>query len=366
MRVVIVGTGIVGLAIAEELSRQGIAVELFEQGQEAGRQASWAAAGILSPYTEVKEPGPFFDLLLTAYQFFPETVIRLESLTGISLKYRASGLLGLAFSDEDERELMAQMAWHERMGLRVERLDSSRLTSVEPAVDGPVRLCLWWPQAAHIDNRKLVEAYLQLIQKQGAAVHLNSSVRKFVIERGKVIGVETAQGITTADWIVDAMGSWENSLLPFSVPVTPVKGQILQLRTNQELVHAVVKSPRGYLVQRDQEKLIAGTTLERAGFDTQVTEEARTGILANAQQICSQVASLLVEATWAGLRPGTPDGLPILGTTPLGQLILATGHYRNGILLAPLTGRLMTELILRGKCSIDLEPFQISRFLSAG
>ncbi len=143
----------------------------------------------------------------------------------------------------------------------------------------------------------------------------------------------------------------------------PVKGQILQFRSKAPLVHRVVKSPRAYLVQRTPEQLIVGTTVERVGFDKNVTLEGRASILEGVKEISSSINSSDFETAWAGLRPGTPDGVPILGPTPLKNFLCATGHYRNGILLGPLTGRIIAERILHGRSSIDFSPFGLQRFL---
>lgn len=364
LKVLIIGAGVVGLAVAEELIRRGISVEMLERNSEVGEEASWAAAGILSPQGEAEGPGPFLDLLLAGYPMMVEAVTRLQALTQMDLRFRASGMLALAFSESDEAELDRQLHWQEKAGLTLERLRPSEVRRLEPAVDGPVRCGVFWPQTAQIDNTQLVKAYARVVEAQGGVIRTGTPVKRFLVEGDEVVGVETSQGKSKADWVVDCAGSWAgfDEALSFSIPTQPVKGQMLQFRTTTAMVHRVVKSPRAYLVQRTPERLIAGTTVERVGFDKAVTETGRRSIFEGACEMASGVRNLSLETAWAGLRPGTPDRLPILGPTPLKRLLLATGHYRNGILLAPLTGRLLGSFITTGKSPIDLSPFHVSRF----
>lgn len=366
MRVVVVGAGIIGLAIAEELTRQGLSVELLEKSGEPGSEASSAAAGILSPQGEAKGPGPWLELLLTGYSLFPEAVARLESATGIDLKFRASGMLAVGFTEEDEREFNQEFTWQEKTGLRLERVSGSQVKELEPAVDGPVRCALWWPQTAQLDNVNLVQAYRRAVEKQGGSIRANRTVKRFRMEGDRVTGVETDQGPVKADWMVNCAGSWAgfDSSLPMAVPTLPAKGQMLEFRTEAPMVDRVVKSPRAYLVQRSPDRLIVGTTVERVGYDKAVTEEGRRSIRAGAGEITSRLNGFKEASSWAGLRPDTPDHLPILGPTPWKGLLMATGHFRNGILLAPLTGRLIAEWITTGRCSIDWAPFSLMRFMA--
>ncbi len=366
MKVVIVGAGLIGLAVADELSRRGAQVILLERNAAVGSEASSAAAGILSPQGEAKGPGPLLDLFLAGYQLIPEAVARLEALTGIDLRFRAGGMLAVALTQEDEQELEGQCAWQRKAGLRLERLSAAQVRSMEPAIDGPVRWGIGWPQTAQIDNVRMVEAYHRIVRSQGVDIETGALVLRFLIESDRVVGVETSQGDIRADWTVDCAGSWAgfDPAFPVPIPTFPVKGQILRFRTEEALFQRVVRSPRAYFVQRAADELIVGTTVEQVGFNKEVTDEGRRMILQGGEEIASRLASLPLEAAWAGLRPGTPDGLPVLGPTPLKQFLLAAGHFRSGILLAPLTGRLVAEWILKGSCSIDLSTFSISRFLA--
>ena len=366
MRVLIVGGGIIGLSIAEELTRRDVEVQIFERNPKTGAEASSAAAGILSPQGEAKGPGPLLDLLQAGYQMIPEAVARLESLTGMDLKFKAGGMLALALSDADEEELERAYSWQTKAGLQLDRVSGSEVKKLEPAVDGPVRWGIWWPQTSQIDNTRLVEAYRQAVERQGGKVQTGTPVTRFLTEADRVTGVETSKGKVFGDWVVNCAGSWSGFDASFSLPVptVPVKGQMLQFRTERPWFQRIVRSTRVYFVQRSAKEIVVGTTVEQVGFDKEVTEEGRRSIQAGAKEMVSRIASVVPEKSWAGLRPGTPDELPILGPTPFKNFLLATGHYRNGILLAPLTGRLIADWITRGGCSTDLSAFSVARFLA--
>lgn len=365
VRAVVVGAGVIGLAVSDELTRRGVQVELLEKAPEVGSEASWAAAGILSPQGEAKGPGPFLDLLLAGYQLVPEMVVRLQGATSIDLKHRASGMLALALSEADERELDQELRWQQEAGLRFERVAGTQVKKLEPAIDGPVRSAVWWPQTAQLDTPALCQAYRQVVESQGGTIRTRTPVTRFLIEEDRVVGVETPTGAFKADWVVNCAGSWAgfDTSFPWSIPTLPVKGQLLQFHTPSPLVQRVVKSARAYLVQRSDQQLVVGTTVERVGYDKTVTQQGRQSIVEGASAMTTRLASFKMEKAWAGLRPGTPDHLPILGPTPLKQFLLATGHYRNGILLAPLTGRLIADWMTKGSCSMDLSPFSVTRFL---
>ena len=364
MKVVVIGAGMVGLAAADELSRRGIAVELFERNGQVGAEASGAAAGILSPQAEAGGPGPFLDLLLEGRRLIPETVERLQRLSGLSLDFRADGMFGLAFTAEDEADLQRQMQWQKQYGIAVDWADPAQVRRDEPAVDGPVRSAVFWRDNGQLDPVQMAQAYRAVIERSGVAIHLSCPVVRLLIDGGRVHGVETFSGRTEADAVVDCAGSWAEleKVLPFPVPVTPVRGQMLEFSVPGPVFRRILHSPRAYLIQRADGKLVAGTTLERAGFDRSVTEEGRRSIRAGIEEICSQASSWKLERAWAGLRPDTPDHLPILGETPLSGFWMAAGHYRNGILLAPLTGRLIADWITGKAVPQGIGVFGLRRF----
>lgn len=364
--VVVVGGGIIGLAVAEELVRRGVGVTVLERNPQAGAEASGAAAGILTPQGDVPGPGPLLDLLVEAYTLVPEAVRRVESASGVETGYRESGLLSVALSEPDEEELARQAGWQEEAGIRVQRVEPDEIRRIEPAVDGAVRRGVWCEQGCQVDPPRLTEAYRVASEKQGARILLQTEVRRFVTERNRVLGVEAATGERFyADWTVNCSGCWAglDPGLPVPIPGRASRGQMLQFQTAKPLVQRMVKSPRAYLVQRSPERLIAGSTVEYVGFDKRVTEPGCSAIRDGAQALSSRVQGLPLETAWAGLRPDTPDHLPIVGPTPLDQFLVAAGHFRNGILLAPWTGRMIADWICGSRHPRSLAPFSLFRFL---
>lgn len=366
-RVAVVGGGIVGLAVAAELARRGAEVELLERNAQPGREASWAAAGILTPQGEAPGPGPFLDLLRASYRMVPEAVSAIREETGFEVGAEKTGMFSAVFTPEDELELRAEAGWQEKAGLPLERVTAEALRREEPAVDGPVREACWYPETMQVDVRRFVEGYAGLARARGARVRTGVEVKRFLIQGGRAAGVETSAGAVLADCVVDCAGSWAgfDAELPFPVPVVPARGQILRLAAGGPLTRRVLHSPRGYLVQRSATELIAGTTVEYAGFDSRVTEEGERGIREAARQISSRTWAFPVADRWAGLRPDTPDHLPVLGRTPVEGLLLAAGHFRNGVILAPVTGRVIADLALKGESPFDLSAFSVMRFSSA-
>ncbi len=366
MRVIVVGGGLVGLACGEELARAGAEVELLERNPAVGLEASGAAAGILCPLSDVTRPGPMLDLLLAGYRVLPEAVARLEAGFAGGIGFQVPGMISMALTDEDERLLEGYWAWQSGAGLPVERLSAEQIQRLAPAVDGPVRGGLLWPQASQVDPVRMVRAYERAFLKQGGRIRTSVQATRIQLKGSRVTGVETSAGSIAADCVVNCAGPWAafDADLAFPIPAVPVRGQIVQYRTRGALVQPVVESPRAYLVQRSPECLIAGSTLEYAGFDKQVTERGIRSIQEGVREFCSATGSLSVERCWAGLRPDTPDHLPILGPTPIPGLYMATGHFRSGVLLAPLTGRLAGDWVLGRESGVDLRPFRISRFMA--
>ena len=365
MKALVIGGGIIGLSLADELARRGIPVTLLERSSGPGREASGAAAGILAPQSEAQGPGPFLDLLLAGAQMIPEAVARLEALTGMDLEHRASGMLTVSFSDAEQEKLETACRWQEAAGLTLQPVEASEIRKMEPAVNDQVRGGIYWAQSAQLDPRKFVAAYEQAARAAGVEIRFGAEVKRVLVNGRRAVGVETSSGRMESDWVIQCGGPWVSKEigLPFSVPVLPARGQMLQFATRGPLFNRVVKSSRAYVVQRNEETLIAGTTLEYVGFDSQVTEEGGRAILEGVREISASAGSLKAQSSWAGLRPDTPDHLPILGPTPLEGFLVAAGHFRNGILLAPLTGRLMADCILGVRSSTDLAPFRLSRFM---
>lgn len=364
MKAIVVGGGIVGLAVAEALVRRGVKVELLERNAEVGMEASGVAAGILSPLAEAEGPGPFLNLLLSGHRLISEEVERLAHLTGVDLQYRVAGMMAIALTESEEEGLRRKLAWQQAAGWMPEAMEPQQIRREEPAIDGPVRFGIWWPDTSQINALRFVQAYQKAFELEGGRIRTGTAVRRFWVEKDRVLGVETANEKIEAQAVVNCAGPWAgfDSSCPVKIPALPVKGQILLLSSPGEVVRHIVKSAKTYLVQRDSNQLFVGTTVEQAGFDKRVTSEGVRSIRDQVGELASGTSPLRQAAAWAGLRPGTPDLKPILGPTPLKGLWMATGHFRNGILLAPLTGQILADAILGEPPAVDLESFRLDRF----
>jgi glycine oxidase len=363
--VLVIGGGVIGTAVARRLARSGAAVTVIERGTP-GAEASWAAAGMLSPLAEAARPGHFLDLLLDARRRFPAYCAELHEQTGIDVGYRSEGTLMLALRDEDEEELEERYRWQRAAGLEVERLSAADVRDLEPAVTCAVRWALRFPGDHQVENRSLVRALWAGAVQSGVAFRLGAEATR-LIRRGTVAaGVELSDGERLhASAVVLAGGSWAGRLenLPRRVPVEPVHGQLLALEALPPPLRHVVDSPRCYLVPRADGRLLVGATVERRGYRKLVTPAGIMQLLRGALEIAPGLEDLPLAETWSGLRPGTPDDLPILGADPdVSNVVYATGHFRNGILLAPITGEIIGEVVRTGTSPIDLHPYRPDRF----
>jgi glycine oxidase len=363
--VLILGGGIIGASLAEELARRGRRVLVVERGR-MGAEASSAAAGILAAQMDIPEPGPFFELCQVARRMYPRWIERLERRTGIAVGYHVDGILYLAMSGREEEAMERRRRWQLRRGLRVERWSPRDVRRREPAVDGPVRRGFHFPAEAQVDNMRLMQALAAACRKAGVEIREETSARRLLLRGRAVRGVETDQGVLEAPVVVNCLGSWAgmDGAFPVRLPVEPARGQMLAFRGPPRLVRRAIMSERAYVVQRRDGQLLVGSTVERAGFDKSLTLEGMRGILCGLRRMSSALSRCAFLDAWAGLRPMTSDALPILGATAVEGLYVAAGHFRHGILLAPITAKLLAELILRGRSSFDLTPFRIDRFNS--
>ncbi len=363
MNVVVVGGGIMGCGIALRLRQAGARVTVLERSSP-GAEASSAAGGILAPQQESEGPGPFLELGLRSRGMYADFAAELLALTGVNVNYLPSGLLHLAFDEAEARRLEATVGWQRALGLRAELLATAEVRSLEPQLSPHLVAAARFQDDHQVDNRLLTRALTMAAAKVGVTFR-TGYVRGVVEEQGRAVGVDLDGDTLRADAVVIAAGSWSGLVQGIAVDprvVRPARGQMVQLQTRLPLFSHVVFSDKGYVIPRADGRILAGSTLEFAGFEKNVTAEGLHRILALAMQICPALASAPVQETWAGLRPYTEDHLPILGAGPLPGLFLATGHFRNGILLAPITARLMAQVVLGESPSVDLTPFRFDRF----
>jgi glycine oxidase len=372
--IVIIGGGVIGLSIARSLALRGAADITLVERSQLGSEASSAAAGMLAPQAEADTDDEFFQLLCRSREQYDLFAASLLDETGIDIELDQKGTLYLAFTEHDEEEIRRRYKWQREAQLPVEQLSSSEAQLLEPAINPTVRSALRFPRDIQVENRRLVAALAQAANNLGVKLLTETEVESVEIRRNRVIGVRTSRGSIGCSRVIMAAGCWTSKLnLEGSdredhrkpVPlIEPVRGQMICLSTKPQLTAHVIYSPRGYLVPRKDGRLLAGSTTETAGYAKHVTAGGVSTILRNAEEILPAVSSLPLVDSWAGLRPRASDGLPLMGPCDeIDGLIYATGHYRNGILLAPVTGELIADAILENPDSSgSLRSFSPNRF----
>jgi len=366
---VVIGAGVIGCAIAWRLGQAGMRVVVVERGRVGG-EASHAAAGMLAPLAEAEGEDEFFNLTVASLTTYADFARELKASSGVDVEYRDEGTLYPALTDEDEEELDRRWRRLREAGLNVKRLNTGCALNLEPLLNQTLRFALKFPGDHQVDNRRLMTALHGAARNSGVEFMTHTEARELLTEnvagRRRIGGVATARGEIRADTVVIAAGSWSSLLRCDGAQrfeVEPVRGQMAAIEMPAPAARHVIYSRRGYLVPRLSGYLIAGSTTERAGYDKRVTAGGIASIIKSAIEIMPCVAGQAVVETWAGLRPRAPDDLPVLGADPRVEgLIYATGHYRNGILLAPITARAIGELIVKGESSVNLAPFSVARF----
>ncbi len=270
--VIILGGGIIGCALAEELARRGQRVTVIERGA-IGAEASSAAAGILSAQMDLSEPGPFFELCQAARTMYPRWIEHLERRSGVSVGYAVDGILYLAMNGHEEHAMERRARWQRKLRLRVDRWSPKEVRRYEPSIDGRIKRGFHFPTEAQVDNVRLMQALDAACRKAGVELHEQTSVRQLLF-RGQVIrGVETDHGEIVAPVVVNCLGSWASmgGKFPIKLPVDPARGQMLAFRGPKRLFRHAVMSERAYVVQRRDGRLLVGSTVELAGFEKVLT-----------------------------------------------------------------------------------------------
>jgi glycine oxidase len=364
--VAIAGAGLIGGSIALELARAGLSVGLFDR-QEPGKEASWAGAGILSPAPESAAMIPLVPLAKASMAIYPEFVRMVEELSGQSAGYRPKGTLQALFSRDAREELSTIIALHHGLGLKAEPLSAADARELEPSLSEELEAAVLRKDEASVDNRSLTQAVLEAAQRSGVQFFTASGVESIWREGSRCVGINLKNEKVEAHWTVIAAGCFSANIEGAAAyaPVRPAKGQMVALRSNDLKIERVLWSEKIYLVPRNDGRILAGATVEYTGFEKGLTAGGLEKILAGAIELTPDLANARVEETWAGLRPDSPDHLPILGPTDMDGLLIATGHFRSGILLTPITARLVREWVTQQRVSVDWERFSPMRFQSA-
>ena len=368
--VAVVGGGMIGLACAWRLAQRGASVTVFDPAPGSG--ASHAAAGMLAPVTEVHHgEEPLLALNLASARLWPEFASELVEAAGIDIGYRTEGTLAVALDDDDLRSLEELRRFQESLSLPVTRLTSRECRTREPSLSPRVRGGVLAEGDHQVDSRLTVQALLAAVERSGVTL-VREPVTALSVTGHAVTGVHTTSGLHACGTVVVAAGSWSADIAGISPavvpPVRPVKGQILRLRFDpaaaplRGTIRGLAAGRSVYLVPRAHGELVVGATVEEVGFDTTVTARAVHDLLQAAIDLVPAVGELeLVEAT-ARVRPGTPDNAPLLGPTGLDGLVLATGHHRNGVLLAPVTAEVITSVVTTGTVPPVADRFDPGRF----
>jgi glycine oxidase len=366
--VVIAGGGIIGGAIAFELARHKLRVLVVDR-QSPGQEASWAAAGMLSPAPDGVDAIPLVPLASASLKIYPEFVAAVDSASGMSVGFRPYGAIEILFGGEAENKLAAMIAEHHKLGLDTEILHVEDAAVLEPHINREIRGAAILRSEAAVDNRAFTSAILRAAELSGVEFRANSSVEKLIVDgEGKCTGVIVEGEQISAKHVVIAAGFASSTIEGIAqyAPTIPMRGQMVALQSAQVDLHRVIRSEHGYIVPRGNGRCVTGSTIENVGVEKRVTPQGISKILNAAVEMIPALKDAAIVETWCGLRPDTPDHLPSLGPTDIEGLLIATGHFRNGILLAPITAKLIAEWITTRRTNVNWEAFSPMRFAKSG
>ncbi len=365
--VAVIGGGIIGCATAYELAKRGCRVTLLERGAPGG-EASSAAAGLLAPLGDAPEPGPFHRLALESWRLYPGVAAELRDLTGVDVEHMTAGTLYPLGHARELDEARARCGWPLAREFGVEVVEGSELRSLEPALSKDLSAALLVRGDHWINNQRLVTAYALAAAASGVTLRTGAEVSRILVARGRATGVLVGSEPLRTDAVLLAAGAWSGALaasIGLTLPVGPVRGQMLAVSHVPPVIRRAIHGDAVYLVPRPSGELLIGATVEHTGFVRAVTPDGLGGLIAAAVALVPEIGGCPITRSWCGFRPWAADGLPVLGPWPgVAGLFAATGHFRNGILLAPVTAALLTRCIVDGETPSSLTPFLPDRFRS--
>ncbi len=366
-RHLIIGGGVHGLTIARELHQRGEKEIVITEKTDIGDGASLAAAGMLSPQAEADKETKLFHFCLEGSKLYPNFAAELEDQTGLEIDYDTNGTLCISFNSQDSAELTNRYQWQKKLGLEIEQLSAIETHKLEPFISPNSKGALLFPNDRQVDNRKLVAALRAYCNQNGIKIITNSAIEE-VENCGKIIKAISSTGkIYEADNCIISGGAWSSKLdingTMSAYPILiPIRGQMISFHTAKRLIEHVIYSPRGYVVPRKDGAILCGATVEDVGFDNQTTIEGIESLKESTFEISPAISSLQIDDAWSGLRPTTEDGLPLIGEVSGGEnIFIASAHYRNGILLAPVTAKILVDRIIDGEKSAWLDYFAPDR-----
>jgi glycine oxidase len=361
--VVVVGGGVIGSSITYQLARRGARVTLFEAGSDG--QASLASAGVIAALSELASDA-LRELAVESARLYPALCADLQERTGIDVGYRASPLMYLATTDSEQRALMHRRDRLARLRVGSTWLDGARAQEVEPSLADDLRGALLFSREHQVSTPTLTLALQRAAADLGATIR-SEAVDRLLVQGERMAGVDAGGDTVWAPEVVVAAGAWSGrwaQSLPVEIPVRPVRGQMVGVKTAGSLLRTILFAPDVYLLRKAEGWIYVGATVEEAGFDARPTVEAVRDLLTAAVRRVPALAKATFAHTRAGLRPATPDGLPLLGRLPgLVGASIAAGHFREGVLLAPVTGELIADLVLHRRPRLPLDAFDPARFV---
>lgn len=367
--VAVIGGGVIGCAAAYYAAKRGASVALLE-AEQIGSGASGAAAGMLNAQAESHEPSPLLDLLLESRKMHRPLSEELYERTGLDPEYVWEGTLRIATDDTFAEKLAAEHAWQREEGLSSRWLDAEEARELEPALSPATIAALYLPEDGQVNSPRLVQALALGAAREGASITEAARVTGFLTANGRITGVRTVEEKIPADSVMFAGGVVSGQLsesLGLRLPVYPVKGETLSVTARPAPVRANVWDDCCYLVPKKDGRVVVGATEEPGVYDRRPTLGGVARLSGAAADLVPALSRAPFAHAWGGLRPTTPDGYPILG--PVGEiqnLFIATGHYRNGVLLAPITGEILSALALGEIPPVDIRPFSPERFAERG
>jgi glycine oxidase len=363
--VAVIGGGIIGCATAQELARRGCRVTLLERASP-GAEASSAAAGLLSPLGPAPEPGPFHRLAIESWRLYPGVAAELRDLTGVDVEHMTAGTLYPLHSAREIEAARQRRSWPLAGEFGIEVVEGGELRALEPALAKDVSAALLVRGDHWVNNQRLVTAYAAAAAARGVTVRPGAEVSRILVEGARVRGVLADGEAVHADSVLLAAGAWSGPLaasIGLRLPVAPVRGQMLAVDNVPPLITHALHGDEIYVVPRPSGEILIGATVEHAGFVRAVTPDGLGSLIAAGVALVPELGRRPVTRSWSGFRPWVPDGQPVLGPWPgVAGLFVATAHYRNGILMAPITAALLTRCIVDGDTPDSLTPFRPDRF----
>ena len=343
--VLIAGAGVIGLMTAIELQRAGAHVTVIDR-QQAGRESSWAGGGILSPLYPWRYPDAVSRLARLSQRMYPPLIDTLRGLADVDPEFLPSGMLVLGDCNGEQPE-----AWARRFDVAMEAVDAGAIRELAPELAPGLDRGWWFPEVHQARNPRLLALLLAAARAIGVRIIEHSPVDSIAVEQGRAVGLYSAGQLHRAEHSIIAAGAWSARLLdPLDcrTRIEPVRGQMLLLKSEPGRVRHITLSEERYIIPRRDGRVLVGSTTEHVGFDTSTLEDTREQLLDYAQRNIPELAQARLERHWSGLRPGTPDGIPAIGPHPRVEgLWVNAGHYRNGLVMAPASARLMTDLLLK-------------------